>query len=179
MKTNWKIKDFVIVAIIGVIFGLFFFAVDALYLLLYPVLGDVMINVLFGVYCLSALVPITLIKKFGAGFLGSVVTAVVNILAGSPYGINILVAGALQGIGVEIGFFKKSENKWMPYVISGIAMTIIVTIRDYFVFGLNMLPVGILVAVIAVRLISAIVIGGIIAYAIDLGLQKTGVLKES
>lgn len=178
MRTNWKIKDFVVVAIVAVIFGLFFFAVDALYVFLSPILGSLLLNLIFGIYCLSATVPIILVRKLGAGVLGSTLAGVVNMLAGSPYGINIIVAGFLQGLGAEIGFLKAKMNIWVSLLISAFSITVLVSIRDYFVFGLNQLPIGTLILILIIRLVSAFVLGGGIAYLINIGLKKTGVLKD-
>lgn len=179
MKKGWSTRDFVVVALIGVVFGVLFLAMDSLYVFLYPLVGPVAVNITFGLYCLSALVPLCVVRKPLSGLLGSVITAVVNILVGSPYGINIIVAGALQGLGAEVGALTGRYNKFglLTFTISALFMTLFVTIRDYFVFGLNELPINILLIIIVVRILSAIIIGGGLATLIAKGLRKTGVIK--
>lgn len=125
----------------------------------------------------TAILPMVIVKKPGAGLLGGFIGAVANILAGSPYGINIVVAGVLQGLGCEVGFYLgKYKINVVSLILSGIFITIFVTTRDYFIFGLNALPTTILMLVLIVRLISASFIGGYIAQFIEKGLEKTGVL---
>lgn len=174
-----KNKEIVIVAMIGAVLGAFFMLLDTLYTPLSTLLGPIFINLTFGIYALSAILPMVIIKKPGAALIGSLVASVINILAGSPYGIHIIVAGLLQGLGCEVGFFvSKYKLNLTSLLISGVFITVFVTIRDYFIFGYNMLPPVTLIAVIAIRVISATFIGGYISKLIEAGLQKTGVLQK-
>ena len=179
MKKSWSTRDFVVVALIGVVFGVFFLALDSLYVFLSPILGPIVTNITFGLYCLSALVPMCVVRKPGSAVLGSVITAVVNILVGSPYGINIVVAGLLQGAGAEVGFGIRKYNNFgiLSFTLSALFITLFVTIRDYFVFGLNQLPISILLIVIVIRILSAVIIVGGLATLIAKGLRKAGVVK--
>ncbi|AMP20655.1 hypothetical protein AZF37_05200 [endosymbiont 'TC1' of Trimyema compressum] len=133
----------------------------------------------FGLYCLSALVPMCVVRKPGSAVLGSVITAVVNILVGSPYGINIVVAGLLQGAGAEVGFGIRKYNNFGigSFTLRALFITLFVTIRDYFIFGYNLLPIGTLLVVIIIRILSALIIGGGLAMLIAKGLRKAGVVK--
>ncbi|MDO7204786.1 ECF transporter S component [Paraclostridium bifermentans] len=54
-----------------------------------------------GIYFLSALLPAFIVRKPGAAITGSLFTGIMNLLLGSPYGIHIIVASALQGIAVK------------------------------------------------------------------------------
>ena len=172
-----KTKEIVIIAMVGAVLGVLFMFLDTLYSTLSMLLGPVLLNLTFGIYALTAILPMVMVKKPGAALLGSLVGAVANILAGSPYGINIVVAGLLQGIGCEIGFYMgKYKVNLVSLILSGIFITILVTVRDYIVFGLNALPTIILIATIIVRFLSAAFIGGYLSKAIEQGLQKTGVM---
>ena len=174
-----KNKEIVIVAMIGVVLGVLFMFLDTMYSTISMLLGPVLTNLTFGIYALTAILPMVIVKKPGAGLLGSLIGAVANILAGSPYGINIVVAGLLQGLGCELGFYLgKYKLNVVTLILSGIFITLFVTIRDYYIFGLSALPTLIFIFTIIVRLISASFIGGYIAKAIEKGLEKTGVLQS-
>lgn len=164
---------------VAAVLGVLFMFLDTMYATINMILGPVLTNLTFGIYALTAVLPMVLVKKPGAALLGGLIGAVANILAGSPYGINIVVAGLLQGIGCEVGFYLgKYKTNVITYILSGIFITIFVTIRDYFVFGLNALPTSILILTIIVRLLSASFIGGYLSQFIEKGLQTTGVLQN-
>ncbi|TJX15375.1 hypothetical protein E9840_02975 [Tissierella creatinini] len=174
-----KNKEIVIIAMIAAVLGVLFMFLDTMYSTISMLLGPVLTNLTFGIYALTALLPMVIVKKPGAALLGGFIGAIANILAGSPYGINIVVAGLLQGLGCEIGFYLgKYKVNLVTLILSGIFITICVTTRDYFIFGLNALPPTVLIFVIIVRLLSATFIGGYISKAIEKGLQKTGVLQN-
>lgn len=180
-KTSRKMrnKEIVIIAMVGAVLGVLFMFLDTIYGTISTILGPVLTNLTFGIYALTALLPMVIVRKPGAGLLGSLIGAVANLLAGSPYGINIIVAGLLQGIGCEVGFYLgRYKLNVITLILSGIFITLFVTTRDYFMFGLNALPTLILALTIIVRLISTSFIGGYISRAIERGLQKTGVLQR-
>lgn len=172
-------KEIVIIAMVAAVLGVLFMFLDTIYGTISTILGPVLTNLTFGIYALTALLPMVIVRKPGAGLLGSLIGAVANLLAGSPYGINILVAGLLQGLGCEVGFYLgRYKLNVVSLILSGIFITLFVTTRDYFIFGLSALPTLILVLTIIVRLFSASFIGGYISKAIEKGLQKTGVLQK-
>ena len=106
-------------------------------------------------------------------------TAAVNILLGSAYGIQVVLAGVLQAAGVELVYvlFKYKPNL-LCLVLSGIAAGLFVFVRDYLVFGYSALPVGTVIAMLAVRFVSAAVIGVLLVKGIRAGLAKAGVMKN-
>lgn len=178
-KVKMRNKEMVIVAMIAAVLGVLFMFMDTVYGSMQMLLGPVLINLTFGVYALTALLPMVIVKKPGAALLGGLVGAVANILVGSPYGINIVVAGLLQGLGCELGFYLgKYKVNLVTLITSGIFITAFVSLRDYFIFGLGQLPTTILIITIIVRLLSASFIGGYLSKAIEKGLQKTGVLQN-
>mgnify|MGYP000187573997 CR=1 FL=1 len=68
------------------------------------VLGTVFMEITFGVYMLSAALPMYIVRKPGFAVFGALVAAGVNLLMGSPYGLQLVLAGFLEGLGVEIGY---------------------------------------------------------------------------
>lgn len=178
-KLKMRNKEIVIIAMIAAVLGVLFMFMDTMYATFSMILGPILVNLTFGIYALTAILPMVIVKKPGAAVLGGLIGAVANILAGSPYGINIVVAGLLQGLGCELGFYLGKYKVNLPTLISsGLFITLLVTTRDYFIFGLNALPIKILILIIAVRILSASFIGGYMAKIIEKGLKKTGVLQN-
>ena len=178
---DYKTRDWVVIAVVGAVIGALFTLMDSAYSPLESLLGPILISLTFGVYAMSALLPIYIIRKPGAALVGSLIGAVLNILTGSPYGIHIIVAGLLQGLGAEVGFAIGKYEKYsiFNFLLSGIFITIFVTLRDYFVFGLNQLTPDLLIATIVIRLASAAVIGFVLCWVLGKALKKVGLMKQS
>ncbi|MEL7608417.1 MAG: ECF transporter S component [Bacillota bacterium] len=179
MELKWKTREVVIIAIIAAVIGVIYTLMDYLYMPLYGLLGPVFMELTFGIYLLSALLPAFIVRKPGFAIFGALVTAGVNILLGSAYGIQIVLAGALQAIGVEIGLAIWKYKANLASLIAGsILAAIFVFVRDYIVFGYSTYSIGLLVGMLAVRFVSAAVIGILLVKLIRAGLAKAGVLKN-
>lgn len=178
MNQKLNLKEIVVLAMLSVIMGIVSMGLDTLYAPLNAIMGSFGGETLNGFYLISALLSMYIIRKPGAGLVGSLFTGVVNLLMGSPYGINIIVAATLQGVGVEIIAYLwkyKNFNVLMMTIASMLAI-LLVTIRDYFVFGFaaygNLIPI-----MLIIRLISAAVLGGLLSMVIGNAIVKTGALN--
>ena len=179
MNNKWKTREVVIVAIIAAVIGVIYTLMDYAYMPLSAVLGPIFMELTFGIYLLSAALPMYIVRKPGFALFGALVTAAVNILLCSAYGIQVVLAGVLQAAGVELVYvlFKYKPNL-LCLVLSGIAASLFVFVRDYLVFGYSALPVGTVIAMLAVRFVSAAVIGVLLVKGIRAGLAKAGVMKN-
>jgi len=178
MKNNINLKEVVVLAMISVLMGAVFTGLDSIYEPLTALAGPFGGAIIYGVYLISALIPMYIVRKPGAGLVGSLFTGVVNLLMGSPYGIHIIVASTLQGLGVEIPiYFGKYKRFNLLYMsICAVLAMILVTIRDYFVFGFGLYG-SLMPAIFIVRTISSIVFGAGLTIAIGKALLSTGVLN--
>lgn len=178
MNKKLKLKEIVVIAMISVLIGVVFTFLDSLYQPLQAIAGPLGGDIINGVYLLSALLPMFIIGKPGAALIGSLFVGVVNLLLGSPYGINIIVAAALQGIGVEVilAGYRYKHYGALQMCLAAVLASLMVTVRDYFVFGFQLY--GSLVPImIIVRVISAVIFGGLLTIALGKALEATGVLK--
>jgi energy-coupling factor transport system substrate-specific component len=175
----YKTRDWITIAMTAAVFGVFFTFLDSFYSPLSNLLGPVFMSLTFGVYALSALFPLYLTRKPGAALIGSLFAALINILTGSPYGIHIIIAGGLQGLGAELGFGlgKYRSFSLLNFFIAAIFITAFVSARDYFVFGLGQLTMPLFLASIAVRIASATVISWLICLGLGAALRKTGIVR--
>lgn len=178
MKKDINLKEIVVLAMIAALMGVVFIGIDSIYEPLKALAGPFGGAVIYGVYLVSALLSMYLIRKPGAGLVGSLFTGVVNLLLGSPYGIHIIVASTLQGIGVEasmaLGRYKRFNLLQMS--LGAVLSMIFVTIRDYFVFGFALYG-NLMGPILIVRTISSIVFGAGLTIVIGKALKGTGVLS--
>lgn len=102
----WRSVDLVTTAILGVALGVAFWGWD---LLLYPAVSA-LLNTAFpplasltlGVWVLPAVVGGLVVRRPGAALLCEIVAATVEALLGNQWGLNVMISGALQALGVEI-----------------------------------------------------------------------------
>lgn len=178
MSKKLKLKEIVVLALLGSLLAVVFTGLDSIYGPLQALAGPVGGDLIYGLYLISALIGLYIVRKPGAGLLGSLFTGIVNLLLGSPYGIHIIVASTLQGIGAELGIAAGKYEKFnlVQMSIAAILAMICVTLRDYFIFGFslyaNLIPV-----MLGIRVISSVVFGAALTMALASGLQQTGVLS--
>jgi energy-coupling factor transport system substrate-specific component len=177
---NWKTKEVVIVAMLAAVIGVVFTLMDAAYMPLSAVLGPIFMELTFGVYLLSAALPMYLARKPGFAVFGALVTAGVNLLLGSPYGIQLVLAGILQAIGTEAGYLigGKYKGNYLNIGATGVLASLFVFARDYLVFGYSTIGWNVLVPQLIVRIVSAVVIGGVLVKGLTAALKATGLLKD-
>ena len=178
MKETLKLKEVVVIAMISALLSVIFTMLDSIYQPLTAMLGELGGDLIGGLYYLSALIPIFIVRKPGTALMGSLFTGVMNLLLGSPYGINIIVAAILQGLGGEIIFAigKYKKYSFINMALAGALATILVTVRDHFIFGFG-LNADMIYIRIAARIVSAMILGGVFSTMIANTLKATGVLN--
>lgn len=180
MKQKFTTKEVVITAMLAAVIGVIYTLLDYAYMPMSAILGTVFMELTFGVYLLSAALPMYLVRKPGFAIFGALVTAGVNLLLGSPYGLQLVLAGVLEALGIEIGyaFFGKYEGNLKNMVIGAILSTLFVLGRDTFFWGTPWSYGGAIAAgVVIVRLLSATILCSVLVKLIAAALAKTGVLK--
>lgn len=86
----------------------------------------------------------------------------------------------MQGFACEIPF---ALTRWRRYntavlIASGMTASVFTMVHNWFLFGYNEFPVGMLMAMWAVRLLSGALIAGIGGKAVADGLAATGALRS-
>ena len=104
MQKKFTTKEVVIVAMVAAVIGVVYTLLDYAYMPLSAALGTVFMELTFGIYLLSASLPMYIVRKPGFAIFGGLVTAGVNLLLGSPYGLQLVLAGLLQALGMEVAY---------------------------------------------------------------------------
>jgi len=178
-NSKLTVKEIVIIAVTAAVIGVIYTLLDYAYMPLSAVLGQVFMEITFGVYLLSAALPMYMLRKPGAAVFGALVTAGVNLLLGSPYGIQLVLAGLLQAAGVEIGYRagEKYKGSMLNILLGAVLGALLVFGRDCVFFGTLSLGTPVWLGILIVRLLSAVIIGTILVKYITAALVKAGVLK--
>src|SRR4051812_35225308 len=102
---RWRTVDIVVTAVLGVAFGVVFWAWN----LLWAATGTAFSAfppaqaLLYGVWLLPAVLAPLVVRKPGAGLFAELIAAIVSALLGSAWGSIVLLYGLLQGAAGEAG----------------------------------------------------------------------------
>jgi len=178
--SGWSTREVVVAAVVAAVLGLVYMAYSVLWMAVSPLLGTVPVMILYGFYFSAGLLVPYIIRKPGAAIAGETIAAVVEVLAGSPFGIEAVVAGLVQGLGAELGF---AVGRWRRYnlAIMGLAgaiSAIFAFVHDYIVLGYAALTSDVQLGIAALMIISGVLLGGWLSKAIGDALARTGVLAS-
>jgi energy-coupling factor transport system permease protein len=131
-RSDWRVVDIVVAAVVAVAFGVVFLAWNALYAATEPLFVAIppAQAILYGVWLLPGVLVALIVRRPGAAFFGGLVSAAVSVLLGSPYGADALISGAVQGGGAELAFALGAYRRWnLPFAmlagaLSGLAATV-------------------------------------------------------
>ncbi|MBB1079497.1 ECF transporter S component [Limosilactobacillus sp. STM2_1] len=184
-KHQLHLRDIILLALIGIIFGIIYFAAGFIYngltILLTPIgYGPMANDLTMGIWCMAGPLAGFLLRMPGAAFLGEFFGAVVEMLLGDQWGAVNLISGAVQGIGAELGFtftLYKIYN-WLTLLISSLTLTIVTFGWDWFRNGYSHFSGQMLIIMLIARFISIFVFSGIIVRLIVNMLQRAHLIKR-
>lgn len=178
---GWRTVDIVVGAVVAVAFGVVFLfwnvvddATGPLFAFLKPAQA-----ILYGVWLLPGVLVGLIVRRPGAALLGGFLSAATSVVLGSPYGVDALVSGAIQGGGAELAFALGLYRSWnLPFaMLAGALAGLAAAVHDVIVYypdtGLDYwLVYG------AAAVVSGIVIAGIGSWLLLRALAASGVLGD-
>lgn len=179
---GWTTRDIVVTAAIAVVFGLLYFVwtyvYEALKTGLTAVLGPVGTEALTGFWFIAGVIVPYIVRKPGAAIIGETIAALVE-MPFTPWGWTTVVEGFLQGVASEVPFAAtRYRNYRLPVILlAGGLPTFTSFAYEYIPYEYGSLEVGVQIAMVVLRFISGIILGGLLAKAIADALAKTGVLS--
>ena len=186
MKSNsWKLKDIILLANMALVFGAIGLAAVHFQGFLGMLLGSfglqpLSVSILYGVWIMPALLAPYIIQKPGTATITEILAAVIQALLGSFYGPRVIVSGLIQGLGAE-GVFAAFRYRRFDLKSMCLAAATCATVSfpwTYWSLGYGDLAPWLIALVLAVRLISAVLIAGVLCKLIGDALAKTGLLKS-
>jgi len=132
---RWRTVDIVITAVLGVAFGVLFWAWSLLNSATSPAFtafppGQA---VMYGVWLLAAVVVPLIVRKPGAALFGELIAATVEALLGSSFGSLVILYGLLQGAAAEVGFavFGYKRFGWLQALLAAAFAGLAATVLDF------------------------------------------------
>jgi len=174
--TRWRTRDIVVAAVIGVAFGVAFWAFGAVWRAV-EFVGPVQ-NILYGAWLMPALVAPLIIRKPGAALFAELVAAGLSALLGSSWGVDTLLSGFVQGAAAELVFAFTLYRSWSYPVlaIAAVASAAAAWVHDWVLYyadtdiGVQLVR-GVLMAISAIVLVAG---GSVLLHR---SLKSTGVLE--
>lgn len=173
---RWTQREIVIVAAIGVVFGVIYLAWVQFWLLAQSLIGPIALDIVFGVWCVASVIAAYIIRKPFAAFFGEVVAAVAEVATGSPAGVILLVTGVIQGAGAELPFLVTRWRRYdLPILLaSGASAAMFSFIYSWIRFNYGALDSRLLILMLAVRIVSGMLLAGLLGRTVARALQQTG-----
>jgi energy-coupling factor transport system substrate-specific component len=178
---GWRLVDIVVAAMIAVAFGVVFVAWNAIYTFTDPIFAAVKPAqaILYGVWLMPGVLVGLVVRRPGAAFFGGFVSAAVSLLLGSPWSLDVLISGAIQGGAAELAFAIGMYRAWnLPVaMLAGALAGIGAAIHDLAVYYPD-LGVDFWVIFAVATVISGIAIAGLGSWYLLRALVATGVLSD-
>jgi energy-coupling factor transport system substrate-specific component len=177
--TRWRTRDIVVAAVIGVAFGVVFWAWGLLYAATAPVFAFAppLRDVMYGVWLIPAVLAPLIIRKPGAALFAEMVAAVVSALLGTAWSIDVLLSGFLQGAAAELIFAFTLYRSYgaVVLVLAAVASAVAAWVHDWVLYYPTIDPTVQFVR-LAVMLISAAVLAAGGSVLLARSLRRSGAL---
>lgn len=181
----WKLKDVIMMAILGVIFSAVYLIVFqgglALSTALTPFgLSNFGMEIIYGIWFMAATLGAYIIRKPGVALITEVLAAAIELLMGNSGGAVVVLTGAIQGLGAELGFALFRYKRWdlLSMSVSSILAATFIFCYELYFLQYYLLAPGMLIAQLLVRYISGIVFSAVVVKLAGDALAKTGVVKS-
>jgi len=178
--TRWRTRDIVVAAVLGVAFGVVFWAWGFAWAGLAPLNGvlPVFQDLFYAVWLVPAVLAPLIIRKPGAALFAEMVAAGLSALLGSQWGVDTLLSGFVQGAAAELVFAFTLYRVWsLPLLgVAAVASAAAAWIHDWVLYYPEV-AIEIQVARGIAMAVSAIVIVALGSQALVRSLRRAGVLE--
>ena len=179
-QPRWRTRDILVTAIIGVAFGVVFWAWGLAWGAFEPLNATIPVarDLLYAVWLVPAVLAPLVIRKPGAALFAEMVAAGVSALLGSAWGVDTLLSGFVQGAAAELVFaFTLYRSYSLPVVAAAaVASAAAAWIHDWVLYYPDV-AVDLQIARGVAMAISAVVIVALGSIALARSLRRAGVLE--
>lgn len=175
---KWSTHDIMITAMLSIALGVLYIPLTyfAGWSTNFPFL-DIYLT---GTYYFPIVMVGYLIRKKGSALFAAVIIFLIQIPF-TPYGVLMLYFALLLGLPIEIMFIIKKYNNlklWYIMLIGGI-VGILGSINRYFVIGLGVVSIPLLIYYFTISFVCGSIWGGALAKFLSDKILKTGVLHKN
>lgn len=171
-----KLTDILVTVVIAIVFGIVYKLWAPLYNAVQP-FGFQLEQLIYGMWFIAATVAFLIIRKPGVALIAETAAASAELLAGSEWGLTVLIAGVVQGLFAELVFagFRYKRYSLTVASLAAAASAVGSLIFDLYYNYIDDLALWNLTILLVARIVGSIVIAGIFAYYLVKALEATGV----
>ena len=178
--SRWRTVDIVVTAVLGVAFGVVFWAWN----LLWAAVGTAFTAFppgqafMYGVWLLPGVLGGLVIRKPGAALFAEMVAAGVSAFLGSAWGADTLLSGFVQGAAAELVFAFTLYRNWTFTVlaVAAVASAAAAWIHDWAIYYATVDPLIQIIRGIAMAISAVVIVAGG-SVALHRALKRAGVLE--
>jgi len=182
----WQLKDVILASLISVLFAVVCFAtVHSVIFAITPLVapfgfGDIAIEFVFGIFFFSAIFSAYIMQKPGVAVIVGTMTGLIQVLMGSAFAGTVVVSAFVQGLGAEVIFALFRYKRWnlLTILLAAVSMTVFSFVLAWYRGLWVDLDFGFVATRFVIRLISALVISGVVSKFLADRLARAGVLKS-
>jgi energy-coupling factor transport system substrate-specific component len=177
-STRWRTVDILVVAAIAVAFGVVFWFWNTYVWVWLAPLGQPLEYVVAGAWVMPAVVAPLVARKPGAALFAEIVAAILSVVFVSPWGMDTILSGFVQGAGAELIFGFTLYRSYGPItaLLAGAGAGVGMALHDipfYFPTASQGLQLGIA----SFEIVSCAVLAGIGGWVLVRALRQTGALQ--
>lgn len=176
---HWRTRDILVAAVLGVAFGVVFWAWGIAWGLLAPLnaAAPFIRDLFYAVWLMPAVLAPLIVRKPGAALFAEMVAAGLSALLGSAWGVDTLLSGFVQGAAAELVFAFTLYRLWSFPVLAlaAVASAVAAWIHDWALYYPDT-ALEIQVARGIAMAISAVVIVAFGSVLLERSLRRAGVL---
>jgi energy-coupling factor transport system substrate-specific component len=180
-RSGWRTVDIVVTAVLGVAFGIVFWAWGLLWAGTGPAFAAFppAQAFMYGVWLIPAVLAPLVVRKPGAGLFAELVAATVSALLGSAWGTTTIVYGVLQGLAGEAGFaaFGYRRFGWLQAVLAAALAGAMAAVLDLLYYYPDW-TAGWKTTYVALVVVSTAVVAGIGSMLLTRALAASGALSS-
>ncbi|HWO53795.1 MAG TPA: ECF transporter S component [Paenibacillus cookii] len=177
---NWKLRDIIVLSSLSVVFAVVYVLFLQVGNVLVGLMGPMGYEVIFGIWFIVSIISAYILQRPGAALLSETVAGTVELLIGNTTGPVLILSAFIQGLGAETVFAAlRYRNYSAPALMAAGAGSAVFSFAWGFIHsGFAALSPGLLLAMFIARIVSSVLLAGLLGKWIADALAKTGVLRS-
>jgi energy-coupling factor transport system substrate-specific component len=174
----WRTRDILVTAVIGVVFGVVFWAWNNVWAAFSFLQPSVLQDWVYGMWLVPAVLAPLIVRKPGAALFAEMAAASISALLGSQWGPDTLLSGFIQGAAAELVFAVTGYRRWSVAVlaVAALASAVGAWAHDWWLYYADV-SIELQALRLVVMGLSAIAFAAAGSFALVRSLRKAGVLE--